>query len=159
MPFLGLSTRKQQLEKRTSNKKDKSQHIDDDDIKETIESKPTLISEEEAKSIALKKTGGGTVDEVELDDGEYEIEIIGNDGYEHEVEIDAYTGEIIEFERDEQLFCFGKGGLEKVISTYPKVKIYLAHKADGIREDGYLLSYNRDTVDRLYGVRENEFVI
>lgn len=53
----------------------------------------------------------------------------------------------------------GEGGLEKVIGKYPKVKIYLAHKADGIREDGYLLPYNGDTGDRLYGVRENEYAI
>lgn len=52
-----------------------------------------------------------------------------------------------------------KGGIEKIISTYPKIKIYLVHMADGIREDGYLLPYNGDTGDRLYGERENEFII
>ena len=64
-------------------------------------SKPSRISIEEAKSIALNKTGGGKIVEFELDDDEYEIEIIGTDGYEYELEIDAYTGQIIEFEKEE----------------------------------------------------------
>lgn len=50
-------------------------------------------------------------------------------------------------------------GLERIIKEYPSIKIYLVHLADGIREDGYLLPYNGDTGDRLYGVRENEFII
>ncbi|WGX77632.1 uracil phosphoribosyltransferase (plasmid) [Paraclostridium bifermentans] len=50
-------------------------------------------------------------------------------------------------------------GLEKITIEYPYVKIYLAHMADGIREDGYLIPDNGDTGDRLYGVRENEFII
>ena len=53
----------------------------------------------------------------------------------------------------------GELGLEKVLETYPDVKIYLTHMADGIREDGYLLPYNGDTGDRLYGIRENEYVL
>lgn len=52
-----------------------------------------------------------------------------------------------------------QGGLQRIISAYSKVKIYLVHEADGIREDGYLLPYNGDTGDRLYGVRENEYII
>lgn len=32
------------------------------------------------------------------------------------------------------------------------MKLFLVHMADGIREDGYLLPYNGDTGDRLYGV-------
>lgn len=50
-------------------------------------------------------------------------------------------------------------GIERIIAKYPKVNIFLVHLADGIREDGYLLPYNGDTGDRLYGVRENEFII
>lgn len=49
-------------------------------------------------------------------------------------------------------------GIDAVFCKYPCIKIYLAHKADGIREDGYLLPYNGDTGDRLFGVRENEYV-
>lgn len=67
-------------------------------------SEPTIIGEARAKEIALARTGGGTVVDIELDwdDGtpEYEIEIIGN-GYEYEIEIDGYTGKILDFDRDE----------------------------------------------------------
>ena len=67
-------------------------------------SKLTLIGEARAKEIALGKTGGGTIVEFELDwdDGrpEYEIEIKAN-GYEYELEIDGYTGKVLEFEKDD----------------------------------------------------------
>lgn len=67
-------------------------------------SKPTLIGDARAKEIALAKTGGGTIDDFELDwdDGrpEYEIEIKKN-GVEYELEIDGYTGKILEFEIDD----------------------------------------------------------
>ena len=65
--------------------------------------------------------------------------------------------------RDENITImamFGcQSGLNRIFSKYTDIKIYLAHMADGIREDGYLLPYNGDTGDRLYGVRENEYVI
>lgn len=67
-------------------------------------SKPTLIGDAKAKQIALAKSGGGTVIEFELDwdDGrpEYEIEI-KKDGLEYELEIDGYTGKILEYEIDD----------------------------------------------------------
>lgn len=50
----------------------------------------------------------------------------------------------------------GPMGLKKIASKYPDIKIYLAHMADGMRKDGYLLPYNGDTGDRLFGVREIE---
>ncbi len=50
-------------------------------------------------------------------------------------------------------------GIETILSKYPNVNIFLVNLADGIREDGYLLPYNGDTGDRLYGIRENEFII
>lgn len=52
-----------------------------------------------------------------------------------------------------------QSGIERIFHTHPDIKIYLAHMADGIRNDGYLLPYNGDTGDRLYGVRQNEFII
>ncbi len=52
-----------------------------------------------------------------------------------------------------------QSGIERIVREHPDIKIYLAHMADGIREDGYLLPYNGDTGDRLYGVRENEYII
>lgn len=55
------------------------------------------ITAEEAKAIALKRTGGGIITEFERDDGEFEIEIKFN-GKEYEIEIDARTGQILDFE-------------------------------------------------------------
>lgn len=52
-----------------------------------------------------------------------------------------------------------QSGIERNFKEHPEVKLFLVHMADGIREDGYLLPYNGDTGDRLYGVRENEYVI
>ncbi|MGB3924869.1 MAG: PepSY domain-containing protein [Caldicoprobacterales bacterium] len=52
---------------------------------------------DEAKAIALRKTGGGTIVEFESDDDEYEVEI-KIDGKKYKVEIDAYTGKILDYE-------------------------------------------------------------
>ena len=66
-----------------------------------------IISVEEARRIALSLTGGGTIKSVNLDDdddddeAEYEIEII-KDGIEYEIEIDAYTGRILDFDKDDE---------------------------------------------------------
>lgn len=68
---------------------------DDDDYKKSS----TRISSDKAKQIALARVGGGKVTDFEYDDGEYEIEIKFN-GSEYEIEMDAYTGTILEFERD-----------------------------------------------------------
>jgi uncharacterized membrane protein YkoI len=59
----------------------------------------TLISQEKAIEIALKKASG-TVIEAELDDDQkYEIEI--KDGkIKHEIDINAKTGAIVEFEKE-----------------------------------------------------------
>lgn len=67
----------------------------------------TIISREDAKKIALEKINGEII-KLELDcygdDGpEYEIEIL-SDGVKYEIEIDAYTGKIREFERDDDDF-------------------------------------------------------
>lgn len=61
---------------------------------------PSPISADKAKHIALSKVGGGTVVEFELDDDEYEVKIHHN-GYEYDIEINAYTGAIIDFDKDE----------------------------------------------------------
>ena len=60
----------------------------------------TRITSEQAKKIALGKVYG-TMVEFELDDDEYEVEIHAN-GKEYEMTIDAFTGEITEFEVDNQ---------------------------------------------------------
>jgi uncharacterized membrane protein YkoI len=62
-----------------------------------------LISEEQARKIALEKVNGKIVEfELDYDDGrpEYEIEIRA-DGKEYDLEIDGYTGKIIKFEVDD----------------------------------------------------------
>lgn len=61
------------------------------------------IGVEKAKQIALKEVPGATVVKAEFDrdDGKavYEIELV-KDIYEYDIEIDAATGEILEFEQD-----------------------------------------------------------
>ena len=63
----------------------------------------SFITEEEAKKIALDKVGGGSVVKTKLttDDGEkvYKIEIHHNNK-EYDIEIDAVSKEIIEYEED-----------------------------------------------------------
>lgn len=93
-------------------------YIDDDDKKivnlnkenvnankdhENKKSSGKIISREEAKNIALGLVNGTIVEfELDEDDGrqEYEIEIIAN-GIEYEIEIDASTGKVLEFESDD----------------------------------------------------------
>lgn len=62
------------------------------------------LTQEQAMALALKQTGGGTVVEIDVDVKKhgriiYEFEIINN-GAKYEVEIDASTGTILEFERN-----------------------------------------------------------
>ncbi len=61
------------------------------------------VTEAEAKEIALLKVPNGEIVKLELDhdDGQanYEVEIV-KDNYEHEIEINAVTGKIVEYERD-----------------------------------------------------------
>lgn len=79
---------------------------DRDDDRET--SKRQIISADEAKKIALDYVGSGAkITEFELDnddddddDKKYKIEIEAN-GKEYEIEINAYTGTIVEFEIDD----------------------------------------------------------
>ncbi len=64
----------------------------------------TLISREEAEKIALDKVDGEIIkvqlDDRHDDDPEYEIKV-RKDGAVYEFEIDAYTGRIKEFEKDD----------------------------------------------------------
>lgn len=61
------------------------------------------IGKEQAKSIALKKAGSGTVVKVEFDEDDgvpvYEVEI-QDDVYEYELKIHAKTGKILEYEKE-----------------------------------------------------------
>lgn len=65
----------------------------------------TGLSEEQAIEIALLEVAG-EVQEVELDDEDgmmvYEVEILGADGSEYEVEIAADTGEVLETEAEDE---------------------------------------------------------
>jgi uncharacterized membrane protein YkoI len=71
-----------------------------DDIKKNATPKQTVISNEEAKRIALNNFKG-TIIELELDDNDnhhtYEIEMV-NGNKKAEIEIDAYTGKVIVLE-------------------------------------------------------------
>jgi len=77
--------------------------LDEDDEKEFQQSRDQLIGIERAKEIALARIGGGYIEEIELeeDDGRwiYEIEVVYN-GEDYDLEIDAYTGEILSFDGD-----------------------------------------------------------
>ncbi|WP_052131640.1 PepSY domain-containing protein [Planococcus sp. CAU13] len=71
---------------------------------QNVSSQNGLISAEQAKDIALRESGGGTIVEFELDNDDgrqyYEIEIV-NGQTEYELEIDAAYGSITEFELDD----------------------------------------------------------
>ena len=66
--------------------------------------KQAKITQDEAINAALEKVPG-TVGEVELEDEKgtivYEIELVSTDGTEHEVEVDAQTGEVLKVEADD----------------------------------------------------------
>jgi len=74
---------------------------DEDDYDSSISRK--VIGAEAAKKIALDLVNGQII-KFEFDDDDhdskYEIEIIF-DGLEYEIEIDAYTGKVLEFEKEE----------------------------------------------------------
>lgn len=63
-----------------------------------------IIDADQAKEIALKETGGGTITDFELDsdDGRsyYEVEIVDGN-IEYDLELNAADGSIIEFEMDD----------------------------------------------------------
>lgn len=84
---------------RTDKNNDDDDYYDDDKV---LNYDGKLLTMDEAVAIA-KKQAKGKVSKVELDDDDgklyYEIEI--KDGkYEYEFEIDAITGEVLEFEKD-----------------------------------------------------------
>lgn len=97
----------EQAQQKTQVKKNESSSANEDEKQKEKEketkSTNTVIDVNKAIDIALAKFPG-TVDEVELDEEDgrlvYEIEIEGN-GEEAEFEIDAYTGEIIVIEIEE----------------------------------------------------------
>lgn len=62
-------------------------------------SPPGFMSIERAGAIAARY-GIVRIDEIELDDGRWEIEGRDRAGREREIEIDARTGRVIKFERD-----------------------------------------------------------
>ncbi len=80
---------------------------DDDEIIDTgdMAMDRKIISRDEAMRIALSLTGGGTITSVDLDqdddEAEYEVEI-SKDGKVYEIEIDGYTGKVLDFDMDEE---------------------------------------------------------
>ena len=71
----------------------------------TYQTEPQTITEEEAKAIALEHAGlnDGAIKsfsiELDLGDGVYEVEFYTK-GMEYDYEIDAYTGKILQAEKD-----------------------------------------------------------
>lgn len=61
-------------------------------------SKKQLIGDEKAKQIALGLVNGQIV-EFEKDDDDYEFKIVAN-GYEYEIDIDGFTGNVTSFDKD-----------------------------------------------------------
>ncbi len=79
--------------------KQKKERQDDDDHEWVNANTATnLISKEKAIEAALTKAKG-TVTKIKLDDGIYEIEL-KNGQYEYDVDVDSFTGEIVDFEQD-----------------------------------------------------------
>ena len=77
--------------------------VDGDGPRTQAPTQKTRISRDEAIRIALTKVSGATaahVDDVEFDDDEVEVEIEYN-GKEYEIEIDAYSGKILDVEIDD----------------------------------------------------------
>ncbi|RCW77193.1 PepSY domain-containing protein [Saliterribacillus persicus] len=85
-----------------ANKPSTEKRDDTDDQGKTIDIN-TLISKEKAKEIALKEADG-TITDIELDEDDgrmlYEIEM-DTDTNEVDIEIDAYTGEILSISMDD----------------------------------------------------------
>lgn len=83
----------------STNSSDESKNTNSDSSKNS----DGYIGKEKAKSIATNKVGGGKVIycHLDYDDGraEYEIKIIKGD-YEYEMEIDAKTGKIRDYEKE-----------------------------------------------------------
>ncbi len=77
---------------------------DDDDYRRPAQTQTQrYIGQHKASQIALKRIGGGTVQEVDLDrdrrGAHYDVEIIKR-GYEYKVSIDARNGRVLAAYRD-----------------------------------------------------------
>ncbi len=91
--------RKQSQSKQQAQKPEQSQQPKSQQSNSQHASKER-ISADKAKAIALELTGGGRITDFELDDDEYEIEIKAN-GKEYEIEINAYTGKVLDFDTED----------------------------------------------------------
>ena len=96
-----------------------------------------IISRDEAIRIALSITGGGTVISVELDEDDneakYEIDI-RRDGKKYDVEIDGYTGIVLDFEVDDDSDSPDAGGVimgGNIISRDEAIRIALSITGGG----------------------------
>jgi uncharacterized membrane protein YkoI len=73
---------------------------DDDDDRGTSTPQKSRITVEEARRIALGRVIG-TISDEDSDDDSYDFEV-HHQGKEYEIEINAYTGIITEFEVDDE---------------------------------------------------------
>lgn len=75
--------------------------IDDIDKEKKPSSQTQIISQEQAKQIALTKVNG-TVREVEYDNDDYQYDVkVYKDMIEYEIKIDAKSGGVLEIEKDD----------------------------------------------------------
>lgn len=91
-------------EKNTNGKKTSSFNTENSNKQNSIHTSNSPISSEQAARIALQAVGSGTIEDIELDEDDgkliYEVEIETTYG-EAEVEIDAYSGKVLEVEYDD----------------------------------------------------------
>lgn len=71
----------------------------DDDYRYYEQNRSQFISHDRAAEIASEAVGGGRVTDVEFDrdyhGDHFEVEVIGNDGREHDVTVDAKSGKVL----------------------------------------------------------------
>jgi uncharacterized membrane protein YkoI len=94
-------TDRQEVEEKDNKDDRENQDDNQQKVEENKDAKQTVISIEEAKKIALNNFSGKITDEIELDedDGRFIYEIQMEEGNrEADIEIDAYTGEVIMLE-------------------------------------------------------------
>ncbi|WP_281974775.1 PepSY domain-containing protein [Halobacillus litoralis] len=78
--------------------RDEEEKSDDDSDQQAAEN--LKVPKEEAEKIAKEKSAGEIV-EVEVDDGNYEIEL-KDDTHEYDVTVNGQTGEVIESEKEKE---------------------------------------------------------
>ncbi len=141
--FTGKDGREYSYEISSATGKILSKELEDEEVekkdnKENNEENVKLITEEEAKKIALKdsKVKDPRNLEVELDEEKYEIEFVDEDKTEYSYEIDAVNGKILdkEVEKNEEIIE-DKDKADKSNKKHEKTKDVEEHDDDDDDED------------------------